>query len=130
MEKPAWIKNKKVAPDFEVIRNPNWSPYRDFDMDKGCYVLIRVYHDLHEIGVAICNYDHTILKEFRGKIAQEIYDAIFKYDRKNEKGWFTKMEHAAYIGKELKKAELALIFGKELKQPEQVLEGIGEYTQE
>lgn len=116
MERPSWVKDKKVAEDFEVIRNPTWNAYKDFDMDKGCYILLKVYHDVHEIGVAICDYDHTILKEFRGRIAQEIYDTLFKYDKEHKKGWFNKMEHAAYLGKELKKAEFALIMGLEYVQ--------------
>ena len=108
IERPAWIKDKKVAPDFEVIRNPGWNGYKSFSMDKGCYVLIRTYEDTHEIGVAVCYHDHTILKEFRGRIAQEIYDTLLQFDREHNKGWFTVMEHAAYLGKELKKAEIAL----------------------
>lgn len=116
MEHPSWIKDKKVAKDFEVIRKDDWDSYKDFIMDKGCYTLIRTYPDTHEIGVAICNPDHTILKEFRGRIAQQIYDTLFRYDEDNKKGWFTRMEHAAYLGKELKKAEISLVLGSNYVQ--------------
>lgn len=116
MEKPSWIKDKKLADDFEVIRNSDWNGYRDFVMDKGCYLLVKVYQDTHEIGVAVCNYEHVILKEFRGRIAQEVYDTLLKYDRDNNKNWITRFEHAAYLGKELKKAEIAMALSLEYVQ--------------
>ncbi len=115
--KPDWIKDKKVAEDFEVITVPRWDDIKDFVFDKeGCYVLIRIYRETHDIGVAICNQEHVILKEFRGRRAQDIFSAIFKYDRENNTKWFNVMDHAAYLGKELKKAELALAIGNEYYQ--------------
>mgnify|MGYP001557863314 FL=1 len=116
IERPAWVKDKKVADDFEVIRAKPFDAYKDWKQDNGCYVLIRVYRDTHEIGVAICDYKHTILKEFRGKIPQDLYTSIFKYDEENKKGWFTRFDHAAYLGKELKKAEICLAMGVEYVQ--------------
>ena len=116
MDRPAWVKDKKVAEDFEVIRTKAYDDYKDHRNDDGCYVLIRVYWDTHEIGVAICDYKHTILKEFRGKRAQDIYVAIFKYDEQNNKNWFKVPDHAAYLGKELKKAEICLALGTEYIQ--------------
>ncbi len=107
-KRPAWVKDKKVDDDFEVISTPPYDDYKDLVIDDGCYALIRLYQDTYEIGVAICDYQHTILKEFRGKRAQAIYTALFAYDRAHKKNWFTKMDHAAYLGKELKKAELCL----------------------
>ena len=108
-EKPDWIKDKKVAPDFEVIRVKQWDDYKDFKTDQGCYVLIKIYRDKHEIGVAVCDYKHTILKEFRGRRAQDIYTAIFVHSEKLN--WFNRLDHAAYLGKELKKAEICLALG-------------------
>ena len=106
MERPAWIKDKKVADDFEVIRH-KFDGYKDFKLDKG-YVLIKVYHDTHEFGLAVCADDHTILKEFRGRRAQDLYTAIFEYSEKDNKNWFKRLDHAAYLGKELQKAYIAL----------------------
>lgn len=113
MEKfrPSWIKDKNVAEDFEVLQCKKYDGYKDHKNDDGCYVLIRVYRDTNEIGVAVCDYKHVILKEFRGVQAQEIYNAIFEYSEKNNKKWFNVMQHAAYLGKELKKAELCLTIG-------------------
>ena len=45
-----------------------------------------------------------------GKTAKEIYEEIIKKDL------VTRMEHAAYLGSELQKAEIAMITGKEYVQ--------------
>lgn len=47
---------------------------------------------------------------FEGKTAKEIYDEIIK------KGLITKLEHAAYLGAELEKAEIAMITRKDYIQ--------------
>lgn len=116
IDKPAWVKDKKTADDFEVIPVKKWDDYKDFRMDDGCYVLIKLYWDTYEIGVAVCDYNHTILKEFRGRRPQDLYHAIFEYSEKNSKNWFKRLDHAAYLGKELKKAEICLAMGTEYVQ--------------
>lgn len=93
---------RKLDKDFEIIHVKPIDEIKDFKLDKGCYVLIKIYDT--EIGVAICNYENVILKEFRGERAQDIYERIFQYNP----NWFTLLSHAAYLGKELKKAELCL----------------------
>jgi len=98
------------ADDFEVVNVPKFNEIKDFNLDKGCYVLIKIYRDTKEIGVAICNYSNIILKEFRGCKALDIYEEIFKSD------YITSLSHAAYLGKELKKAEIALESGSEYYQ--------------
>ena len=115
-ERPAWVKDKKVADDFEVIHAKNYDDYKDLKIDDGCYILVKVYLDTHEIGVAICDYQHTIFKEFRGRRAQELYTTIFDYDEKHKKNWFKRLDHAAYLGKELKKAEFCLTMALEYYQ--------------
>ncbi len=116
MDRPAWVKDKKVAEDFEIIQAKKWDDYKDFKTDDGCYTLIRIYWDTHDIGAAICDYKHTILKEFRGRRAQDLYTAIFEFSEKNGKNWFKRLDHAAYLGKELKKAEICLAMGIEYMQ--------------
>ena len=110
-ERPAWVKDKSVADDFEVIRCKPYDDYKDHKNDDGCYVLIKLYFDSAEIAVAVCDYKHMILKEFRGKRPQDIYNSLFEYSEKNNLKWFNNLQHAAYLGKELKKAELCLALG-------------------
>lgn len=109
--RPSWVKDKNVAEDFEVIQCKKADLYKDFSTDKGCYILIKVYRDTLEIGVAVCDYNNVILKEFRGTKAQDIYNEIFRYEKENNKKWFNFPEHIAYLGKELKKAEFCLVLG-------------------
>lgn len=116
MQRPKWLKTQKKADDFEVIQAEPYDDYKDYRGDAGCYVLIRIYPDTKEIGVGICDYNHTILKEFRGKRAQDLYTEIFKYNKEHNKNWFRVLDHAAYLGKELKKAEICLAKGEEYVQ--------------
>lgn len=109
--RPAWVKDKTLAKDFEVIKCQQYDDIKDHKNDPGCYVLIRIYKETHEIGVAICNYKHEILKEFKGRRAQDIYNFIFQYSEKKKLKWFNNFQHAAYLGKELKKAELCIVIG-------------------
>ena len=111
IDRPAWVKDKKVADDFESIRVKPYDDYKDHRNDDGCYTLIRIYWDMHEIGVAICDYKHVILKEFRGRRAQDLYVGMFKYSDEKKLNWFKRMDHAAYLGKEFKKAEICLSIG-------------------
>jgi tetrahydromethanopterin S-methyltransferase subunit A len=98
------------AKDFEVINVPKFNEIEETKLDKSCYVLIKIYRETKEIGVAICNYNDIILKEFRGRKALDIYEEIFKGN------YITSLSHAAYLGKELKKAEIALEMSSEYHQ--------------
>ena len=109
--RPKWVKDKKLHKDFEIIQCKLFDDYKDFKTDNGCYVLIKVDFEFYEIQVGICNYDHEILKMFRGRRAQDLYLAIFDYEQKNGLKWFNEKTHIAYLGKELKKAEIALVLG-------------------
>jgi hypothetical protein len=111
MKRPSWVKDKTLAKDFEVIDCPNYDDYKDHKNDDGCYVLIKVDFEYREIHVAVCNYSHEILKLFKGKQAQDLYDAIFNYEKEHNLKWFNEKQHIAYLGKELKKAEVALALG-------------------
>ncbi len=102
-----------MAPNLEVIDCLAYDPIKDFHRDPcGYYVLIRVDTKHCFIEVAICDKKHTIIKVFRGKKAQDLYHTIFMYEKKHDCQWFKAKDHVAYLGKELKKAELALA-GKE-----------------
>jgi hypothetical protein len=107
-----WHK-QTISPDLQAIDCPAYDPIRDFRRDPtGAYVLIRCDRENAWIETAICDKKHTILKVFRGRKAQDVYHAIFEYQKKHKINWIGRNDHAAYLGKELKKAELAL-FEKE-----------------
>ncbi len=111
-ERPAWVKDKTKSGEYEVITTPPYDDYKDFTLEPtGCYALIKILFDRHELSLAVCDRNHQILKEFRGKRSQDILHALFTYEREHHQEWFTIKEHIAYLGRELKKAEMHLAFG-------------------
>ena len=104
---------QQAAKNCETINCPQYDHYADFRRDPtGVYVLIRLNWHISRIEVAICDKDHHILKVFSGRTCQDLYDTIFKYEKKYSLKWFVEKTHIAYLGKELKKAELALTLGQ------------------
>ena|GEM_PF-1040522 len=111
LPRPAWVKDKILHKDFEVIPCLPYDDYKDHQNDNGCYALIKVDFEHYELQVAVCNYQHEILKVFKGRRAQDVYNTIFRYEKEHNLQWFTEKQHIAYLGKELKKAEIALVLG-------------------
>ena len=110
IKKVGYIWAKQVlAPECETIDCPVYDPIKDFRRDPtGFYVLIRLDFDHQMIEVAICDKKHRIVMIFRGKSAVDVYEGIMRYERRHRKLWFADKAHAAYLGKELKKADLAI----------------------
>ena len=110
---PSYIwQSQECVKNCETIKCPDYDPYKNFQRDStGFYVLVKVDFSTIRMEVAICNKDHKIVKIFSGKKSQDIYDTIFKYEKKHNLQWFKNKTHIAYLGKELKKAELALVLG-------------------
>ena len=103
---------QKLAKNCETIDCAEYDPIKNFHRDpSGYYVLIKVNFITARIEVAICNKDHEVEKIFNGRKAQDIYYQIFQYEKKHKVSWFEEKSHMAYLGKELKKAELALVMG-------------------
>ena len=100
------------SPDCEVVECPEYDGYKDFRLDlSGFYILVRLEWDIPRIAVAVCDKDHKIQVVFKGRRSQDIYSAMFKYEREHKVEWFKEKTHLAYLGKELKKAEIALAVG-------------------
>ena len=107
-----WHAQNKTK-DCECILCPEYDPYKDFSRDpSGFYVLICLDFSGMNIEVAVCDKRHAIVKIFRGSKAQDVYEGIFQYEKKHRLIWFKDKGHIAYLGKELKKAELALALGQ------------------
>jgi dihydropteroate synthase len=108
MKNYVWHK-QSISSELELIDCPSYDPIKNFHRDPtGAYVLIRCDIEKSLIETAICDKKHTIIKVFRGHKAQDLYYTIFEYELKHKLKWFSRKDHAAYLGKELKKAELAL----------------------
>ena len=74
-------------------------------LDKKGYFVLLPDCETNDIIVEYYAYDNRLLKAIRGNNARDLYTAIIK------NGWISELSHAAYIGKELEKAELSLRYG-------------------
>lgn len=74
-------------------------------LDKAGYFVILPMADRKVIHVEHYSYDNSLLHALEGTSARSLYLRIIEQD------WVSEMSHAAYLGKELAKAELSLNFG-------------------
>lgn len=80
-------------------------PEQVVKMDKAGYFVIVPLVEKELINVEHYAYDNTLLRVMEGNTAQALYKTIIA------NGWVTELSHAAYLGKELTKAELSIQFG-------------------
>lgn len=71
-------------------------------LDKAGYFVIIPLADKRVINVEHYAYDNSLLRIIEGTTARAIYHMLIS------NGWVTELSHAAYLGKELAKAELSL----------------------
>lgn len=76
-----------------------------FRMDQSGYFVILPQPDRGTILVEHYSYDNALLRVIEGKNARSIYWTII------ENGWVTQLDHSAYLGKELARAELSMQLG-------------------
>ena len=74
-------------------------------MDKAGYFVILPRGEQNMINVEHYSYDNTLLRTIEGANARALYLTIVT------NGWVSELGHAAYLGKELTKAELSLRHG-------------------
>jgi tetrahydromethanopterin S-methyltransferase subunit A len=74
-------------------------------LDKAGYFVILPIADRRVIHVEHYSYDNSLLHVLEGTSARSLYLKII------EQNWVSEMSHAAYLGKELAKAQLNLNFG-------------------
>lgn len=88
---------------------------KDWEMDLKGYFLIRVERDAGLIRAAFCTIsDHTIQSEVTGKTALEVVNTLIREEM------VSTLQHAADLGAELQKAELALRHGLEYVQDDEL----------
>ena len=85
---------KEITGQFDNIK--------DFVMEPKGYFLIRIDKDKKLIEAAFCPEVNKITHKIVGKNPQEVYMTIIKEDL------ISRLDHAAYLGKELQKAYIAL----------------------
>ncbi len=108
-EKFTFFKQKE---EIEEYIKASHDPIKEWHQDPKGYFLIRINKEEKRIEVAYVKNDHKIKKVFYGDNAMDLYHTIKRHEL------ITRMEHAAYLGKELYKAELALQYNLEYIQEE------------
>ena len=74
-------------------------------LDKAGYFVIVPQPEKNNLLVEHYSYDNKLLQTIEGKEARSIYFTII------ENGWISELSHAAYLGKELEKAQLSMKLG-------------------
>ncbi len=74
-------------------------------MDKAGYFVILPVVQKKIISVEQYGYDHTLLRVVEGPTARALYKTIVA------NGWVSELSHAAYLGRELTRAEMMLSHG-------------------
>jgi dihydropteroate synthase len=96
-----------------------YDSYKDFEMDPKGYFLIKIYPEDNKLGIRYCDpQTHKPVVDIFGKTPQECYFTAI------ERGLVSRMDHAAYLGKELMKAFVCLKQGKEYEQDSEELDMI------
>lgn len=80
----------------------SYNTYKEWKQDPSGYFLIRISQETKEISVGFCTNDNVLKAEITGRNAEEIYNTILR------EGLVSSLQHAAYLGLELYKAEVAL----------------------
>ncbi|MFC2027832.1 DUF4346 domain-containing protein [Chloroflexota bacterium] len=81
------------------------APAREVTLDKAGYFVIIPECDENDIIVEHYGYDNRLMNVIKGNTARDLYLAIVN------NGWVSDLSHAAYLGKELEKAELSIRYG-------------------
>lgn len=92
----------KIDAEGAKVIIAEYDDLKEFTIDPAGYFLIRILPETKEIEVGFCRGGHKIDVIVRGKKPIDIYHNVVKLNL------ITRMEHAAYLGRELQKAFIAL----------------------
>ena len=98
-----------------VLIHAQYDDLKEFVLDPVGYFLIRILPATKEIEVALCGEKNIIVKKVIGKIPLEIYQTCIKNNL------LSRHDHAAYLGRELQKAFIALQQGLPYVQDDELV---------
>jgi tetrahydromethanopterin S-methyltransferase subunit A len=107
MAKYIWAKQ---VTNIKKIIEAHHNPIKEWHQDPKGYFLIKVNHKKKLVEAGYVTSKHVIFKMVTGTNAMDLYHTVIR-----EK-LVSRLEHAAYLGKEFYKAELALRYGKKYVQ--------------
>ena len=97
-------------PDVEATASILEAREHEFVLDKAGWFVIRIDREKEQICAVHFTAPQTTDYVVKGTTAGEIYQTIIR------EGLVGRMDHAAYLGKELTKAEIALKLGRSYTQ--------------
>lgn len=104
----------KIKEDVKVIK-ARYDDLKEFVLDEKGYFLIRIVPEKKMIEVGFCGKRNTVEVKVYGKTPIEIYQTILR-----EK-IIDRPDHAAYLGRELQKAYIALQLGISYVQDDELV---------
>ncbi len=104
----------KTAPDYREVA-AQYDDLKEFQLDPQGYFLIRVNHKTKEIEIGFCREKNNVLVKITGKKPIDIYQAAI-----NKEHLISRIDHGAYLGRELQKAYTALQHGLEYVQDDEL----------
>ena len=87
--------------NIEIVEG-YYDEIKDFRLDEVGYFLIKVDRENKKIVVGFCKESNNIIVKISGNKPSDIYHEALK------RGLITRLDHAAYLGKECQKAYIAL----------------------
>ena len=97
------------------LLHAQYDDLKEFVMDPVGYFLIRILPQTKEIEIALCGEKNVIAKKVIGKMPLEIYQTCIKNKM------LSRQDHAAYLGRELQKAFIALQRGLPYVQDDELV---------
>ena len=91
-----------IENDIKKVIDARYDRLKDWVMDPKGYFLIKIDHESGLIRVGFTTSDNKMVAEVRGKTALEVVNTIIREEM------LSSLQHAADMGIELEKAELAL----------------------
>ena len=107
------FKKKPVTDKAEII-NGRYDPDKDWEYDTKGYFLIRIDRGNNRLELGYCRESNIIEIIIYGNTPQEVYFTAI------QKNLLSRLDHAAYLGKELEKAYIALKNNMEYVQDEEL----------
>lgn len=98
---PTTMVEEHDIPHIEASYNSK----KEWSADPKGYFLIKVLYTRGELGVRYMSYKHEPIQDIYGKDAESIVQTVVR------EGLLSRLQHAAYLGHELHKAETALRLG-------------------
>jgi len=115
LEKNKDIVSTKVTEENIKEVMAEYDDVKEFEIDKAGYFLIRLGKGKKNIEVAFCNEKNKVILKVSGEKPIDIYHTIL-----NKEKLEIRKDHAAYLGRELQKAYLALKYNLEYVQDDEL----------